>query len=129
MGQIIQFKVRRLILDDIREMETFANYKGAKIPGFCLNVLRFKVREEKYLRSSRALHKTILTWTSRHFARIYADNPKIGEACLVEQMSFDPEKSRLVKVFPEGLRREPDCEYFSVVPVQAEATEDQKRPS
>jgi hypothetical protein len=37
--KIIAIKVRRLCYDEIKEMDDFPNFKGAKILGFCLHVL------------------------------------------------------------------------------------------
>jgi hypothetical protein len=38
-GRLVKFKVRRLLYDEIADMRRFPNFKGAKILGFCLNVM------------------------------------------------------------------------------------------
>jgi len=37
--KIIALKVRRLLYDEIKRMDTFGNFKGARILGYCLHVL------------------------------------------------------------------------------------------
>jgi hypothetical protein len=38
-GKVVKFKVRRLLYDEVARMNEFANFQGAKIIGFCLNVM------------------------------------------------------------------------------------------
>ena len=116
-GKILKFKVRRLLYDDVAHMKQFPNFKGAKILGFCLNVMGLAAKEDDYDHDSRALHKAILSWTKKNYAWLYSYNPGIAEACLVDGMTYDAENLRLVKAYPvEGLRREPLYVYFSVDP-------------
>lgn len=116
-GKVLKFKVRRLLYDDVAHMKQFPNFKGAKILGFCLNVMGFTIKDQGYGLDSRALHKAILSWTRKNYAWLHSYNPRIAEACLVDGMTYDAENLRLVKTYPaEGLRREPLYVYFSVDP-------------
>lgn len=120
-GKVVKFKVRRLIYDEIVDMERFPNFKGAKILGFCLNVMGLTIRDKDYDRDSRALQKSLLSWTKKNYAWLYAYNPRVAEACLVDGMTYDAERLRLVKSYPaEGLRREPHYVYFNVDPPSAD---------
>src|SRR5688572_10311180 len=38
-GKVIKFKARRLVYNEIADMKRFPNFKGARILGFCLNVM------------------------------------------------------------------------------------------
>ena len=114
-GKIVKFKVRRLIYNEIAEMKHFPNFKGAKILGFCLNVMGFKVKEEDYDLDSKALQKTVLSWTKKNYAWLHTYNPRIAEACLVDSITYDPTSLKLVKTYPaEGLRRKAEHIFFPV---------------
>lgn len=116
-GKVLKFKVRRLLYDDVAQMKQFPNLKGAKILGFCLNVMGFTIKDEGYNRDSRALQKAILSWTKKNYTWLHSYNPRIAEACLVDRMTYDLDNQRLVQTYPaEGLRCEPLYVYFSLDP-------------
>lgn len=116
-GKIIKHKVRRLIYDEIKDMRRFPNFKGAKILSFCLNVMGLSIKDKDYDRDSRALQKSVLTWTKKNYAWLHSYNPRVAEACLVDGISFDEQNLRLVKTYAaDGLRREPKYVYFNVDP-------------
>ena len=115
LRKVVKFKVRRLIYDEIKHMTEFPNFEGANILGFCFNVLGFHANERGGYRDSRALQKAVLSWTKKNFAWLYSCNPKVGEACLVDGITYDAEHSRLVKTYPaEGLRQSAHHIYFEV---------------
>ncbi len=116
-AKIVQFKVRRLLYDEVADMKRFPNFKGAKILGFCLNVMGFPLSKEAYYQDSIALQKAILSWTKKNFAWLHSYNPRIAEACLVDGITYDKDHFRLIQTYPaEGLRREPHYVYFDVDP-------------
>lgn len=120
-GKVVKFKVRRLLYDEIAHMRRFPNFKGAKILGFCLNVMGLTVSEGNYDRDSRALQKALLAWTKKNFTWLNGYNPRIAEACLVDGMTYDAENLRLVRTSPAaGLRREPSYNYFDLDPASSE---------
>lgn len=113
-GKVVQFKVRRLLYDEITRMNDFPNFKGAKILGFCLNVMGLTIGKDN---DSRPLQKAVLNWTRKHFVWLYEYNPEVADTCLVEGMSYDAENRRLVRTSPAGgLRREPSYTYFDLDP-------------
>jgi hypothetical protein len=124
-GRIVKFKVRRLIYDSVRQMDTFPNFKGASILGFCLNVMGLTVGVDDYHRDSRALHTAVLSWTRKNYATLRSTNPRVAEACLVDGLAYDEENVRLVRTFPtHGLGRdEPKRDYFSVDPAPRKSGE------
>lgn len=116
-AKIIHFKVRRLIYNEILEMSSSPNFKGARILAFVLNVMKFEFRKEVYFRDSNALHKAVLSWTKKNYAWLYSYNSRIAEACLVDGITYDQQNHRLVKTYPsKGLRRESAYIYFDIDP-------------
>ena len=105
------------IYDAVVEMERFPNFQGAKILGFCLNVMGFTVRNDKNHIDSNALQRAILCWTKRNFLWLYSYNPRVAEACLVDGITYEQEHLRLVRTYPvEGLRRETKYSYLKLDP-------------
>ena len=78
-GRVVKFKVRRLIYDEVSKMKSFPNFKGAKILGFCLNVMGLRPSDKSYDRDSRALQKAILSWTKKNYAWLYSYNPRVAK--------------------------------------------------
>lgn len=114
-GRVVKFKVRRLIYDEVARMKRFPNFKGAKIMGFCLNVMGLAVSDQDYDDDSKALQKAILSWTKKNYAWLHFYNPRVAEACLVDGITYDAEHLKLVKTYPaDGLRREPHYVYFDL---------------
>jgi hypothetical protein len=113
--KVLQFKVRRLIYNEVADMGRFPNFKGASILSFCLNVMGLSFKKEKYYRDSNALHKAILSWTKKNFVWLHSYNPRVAEACLIGGITYEQERLRLVKTIPAvGLRREPKYIYFDL---------------
>ena len=116
-GRIVKFKVRRLIYDEVVQMKRVPNFKGAQILGFCLNVMGLTVSDQNYDHDSRALHVAILAWTKKNYTWLHNDNQRVAEACLVDGMTYDADRLRLVKAYPaNALRQEPTYHYFNVDP-------------
>lgn len=116
-GDVIKFKVRRLLYNEIVGMKRFPNFKGARILRFCLNVMGLTLNQRDYDRDSLALHKAVLSWTRKNYVWMHDYNPRVAEACLVDSMSYDAENLRLVRTYPvEGLRREARYDYLKLDP-------------
>ncbi|MBN1436957.1 MAG: hypothetical protein JW936_07770 [Sedimentisphaerales bacterium] len=119
--RMVNFKVRRLIYDEIKEMETSPNFKSAHFLAYCLNCMGFEVKEEDHTKENIALHKAVLAWTKKNFARLHAYDPRVAEACLVDGMTYDSASPRLVLTYPaKGLRREARHIYFAIDPTPTE---------
>lgn len=114
-GKVIEFKVRRLMYDDVVEMKESPNFKGARVLGFCLNVMKYCVRDEKRYRDN-PLAKVIFSWTKRNFAELYSRNPRVADVCLVDGMTYEESKTRLVWTYPAAMSQEDYHEYFYVDP-------------
>ena len=122
VGEIIKFKVRRQLYDEVKDMEKFPNFKGAKILAFCLNVMGLEVRGPEFEKDSRALHRAILAWTKRNYIWLHNYNPRVAEACLVDTIVYNAQESRLEKRYPvEGLRRKESVVYLDLEPAQVQS--------
>jgi hypothetical protein len=112
---IIRFKLRRLLYNEIRELERFPNYKSSRILGFCLNVMGFRVGEKKgYGSEQYALRKTVLAWTQVNFLKLVERQPEVAASCLTGGITFDKEHSRLVKTYAKGLELEAPKDYLDL---------------
>lgn len=118
--KIVQFKLRRLLYDEIRNLESMPNYKSARVLGICLNVMGLKMgKRSGYERDHAALKAAVLTWTQRNYLRLREVNMEIADTCLIGSITFDAEQLRLVKTYAKGLRTEPTREYLLFQPPEA----------
>ncbi len=115
-NKIIALKVRRLLYDEIKEMDEFANFKGARVLGYCLNVLGLKAvdRHKSYQKEFYPLHAAVLAWTKANYKKLLADHPKVAQVCLQGSVSYDAAKHRLVKTYADEIKREPTREYLEL---------------
>jgi hypothetical protein len=121
-GNVVKSRVYRLLYNDIVEMKRlpFPNFKGARILGFCLNVMGLKRNKDVCFKDSRALHKAILIWARKNFAWLYNENPRVGEACLVDGLTYDVTSHRIILTYPAvGLNRQEQYIYLDVDPPPA----------
>lgn len=106
-GKLVKAKVRRLIYEEIVQMERFPNYKGAKILGLCLNVLGLQPNVPPRDPHDRALQLVVLAWAKRNYVRLHAANPLVAAECLVDRITYEADGPRLVNTYPvENLRTE-----------------------
>lgn len=120
--KIVQLKLRRLLYDEIRRLESIPNYKSARMLGICLNVMGLTLGKRcGYGKDCAALKVAVLAWTKRNYLRLRVVNAEIADACLIGSITFDPEQSRLVKTYLKGLRSEPEREYLPLQPPPAVA--------
>lgn len=103
----VLFKLRRRLFDEIKQMEKFPNFEGARILGFCLNIVAFDYNYDTRMdRSWLALGKAVTAWTRRNYLRLRAENLRVAEACMIGRVTFDAESNRIVKTYAQGLRAE-----------------------
>lgn len=112
---IIRFKVRRLLYDEIRQMDKWGNFKGARILGLCLNVLGFgEARTRDSRREETALMPVVVAWTQRHYLRLVEHHPKVAQACLHGSITYDAENKRLVTTYLNETGKEPESRYLEL---------------
>ena len=113
--RIIRFKLFRLIFDEVKKLESFPNFKGARLLGFCLNVMGLKVgNKNEYGKEVYTLRKAILNWTRKNYLELVQKNPRVGDSCITGTISFDAEHGRLVKTYALGLKQEPNKVYLDL---------------
>jgi hypothetical protein len=114
--KIVKFKVRRLLFEEVARMKDYLNYKGARILGYLLNVMGFKVSKGRqgYGRDYRALAKVTQAWARRNYLRLREALPDVGDAVLIGRLSFDKERRRLVLTYFKGLNNEAPRDYLEL---------------
>lgn len=114
--KIFHFKLRRLLYNEIKQMDKSPNYKGAMVLGFCLNVMGLSLHSGEFCKHYKPLHKAVLFWTKKHFARLYEFNPRVLKSGLVDGITYDANNYKLMKTYELGLEREPSVDCFDVDP-------------
>ncbi len=114
--KIIQYKLRRLLYDEILRLGEMPNYKSSRILGICLNVMGFKIEEgeKRFHRNYYSLHKAILAWTINNYLRLKSINPEVAESCLIGSISFDEQSKSLVKTWAKDLDLEAPKDYLKL---------------
>lgn len=114
---IVKFKVRRLLYDEVMQLERFHNFQSATVLGFLLNVLGLDDTRSDHSKDTRALHVALLRWTRRNYIKIYRSNTRLAAACLVEGVEFDAANSRLTRVYGLNPTDAPKYAYLDLDPV------------
>lgn len=116
--RLVQRKVRRLLYDEICQLDSFPNYKSSKVLGFCLNVMGPKLVSKDFFGYGQyALHKVVLAWTKKNYLKLRQVHPEVAESCLIGSISFDEQGARIVKTYIKGLNREAPKEYLELSPL------------
>ena len=112
---VVRFRLRRKLYDKIREMDRFPNFVGARVLGYCLNVLgfhfidrhKFRLHAEDY-----PLQRVVIHWTKRNFRRLAEEYPNLLDASLQGFVSYDVERRRLVRVSGNKIKNSEDTTSF-----------------
>lgn len=114
----IEFKLRRLIYDEIVDFDKYEDlksFKAARYLGISLNCMGIVLRDKEHRDSSTApLHKLVLTWVKEHYADLSVNHPSVAEACLMGGMSYDKETKRLVRTCAARADKEPNRDYLQL---------------
>jgi hypothetical protein len=114
--KVIALKVRRLLYSEIKRMDRFANFKGARILGYCLHVLGLKLtdRHSGSEKEFYPLQAAVLRWTQANYKRLVADHPRVAEACLHGNVSYDSDNHRLVQTLAAATEKEPRHQFLDL---------------
>lgn len=107
--KIIKRKACRLLYEEIARMNTFSNFKGAKVLGYCLNVLGVNLERSNANRRNSdtyALAKVTQDWASKNYLRMREENEEVANAVLLGRLTFDEERCQLVITYLKGLNKE-----------------------
>lgn len=104
--KIINFKVKRLLYEEITKLDEYPSYKAVKILGFCLNVLGLKEDKPKgsYRRDEYPLKKAGLEWTKRNYLKLHQEYPDVAAAALMGTITFDEKKKQLIKTYAKDFK-------------------------
>jgi hypothetical protein len=107
--KIVGLKVRRLLYEEIKSMDEWANFKGARVLGYCLHVLGLTLRDRHtgYAKEFYPLQLVALRWVKANFRRLLSDHPQVAQACLQGSISYDNEGHRLVQTYENAIGKEP----------------------
>ena len=116
-SRIVREKVCRLLYDEITRLTKFPNYKGARILGYCLNILGIYEparRNTAFPREAFALAKAVQSWARKGYLQMRAENQDVANAVLIGSISFDSARNRFVKTYAKGLHREAPKHYMQL---------------
>lgn len=109
----IRFKFSRLVFDEVKRLETFPNFKSARVLGMCLNLFGLSMPpRDHHRREDVALSRAVIGWTKKHYLELARTHPPVAEHVLSADITFEPDQGRLVKTYAQGLRLEPNRSYL-----------------
>lgn len=125
---LVLFKLRRKLFNEIKHLEEFPNFEGARILAFALNVVGFSfeymsARDRAWL----PFGKAVIGWTRRNYLQLREANVRVADACLIGRVTFDPELHKIVKTYVQGLRAEPPRVLLDLDPPKEVKTNRQRK--
>jgi hypothetical protein len=102
--KILLFKLRRLLYEEVQNLERFPNFKSAAIFGFLLNVMGVREGPKRdHRREEYQLRKVVISWARRKYLWLENKQRKVAAHVPRGTISFDGRKGRLIKTYHEGL--------------------------
>jgi hypothetical protein len=103
----VRFKIRRLLFDQLKELDEFPNFVGGHILGFCLNVLGLDAggRDRGYRREEYPLRVCAIEWAKRNYTRLLENHPEVAKVCLQGSISYRAGPPRLVKTYSNATKK------------------------
>ncbi len=118
--KMVRRKLRRMIWDEIIQMDDTPNYMGAAYIRFCLNVLGFYDqsvhRNDTLERDSWPLAKVVAGWVKKNYQTIRMSHPPVAKAMLPANIEYDPDAQTLVRTRENNLTGEPELRTFTLDP-------------
>ena len=106
-------KYYRQMYDEIKRMETFPNFKSARLLGFCLNIFGLKVpTKADYGKVYFSLRKVVVNWTIHNYENIRKEYTRVAEACLIGSITYKEKK--LIKTYCLATRDEATIETLEL---------------
>lgn len=120
--KMVRRKLRRMIWVEVKKMDRFPNYKGARYVRFCLNVLGFYDetvhRREGLEKESWTLAKVVSDWVAKNYQTIVETHPPVAEAMLPANIEYDAAKQVLVRTKDDALTGVPRIKEFPLEPAK-----------
>jgi hypothetical protein len=105
--RIVLFKLRRLLYEEIKSLDTFPNFKSGAYLAYLLNVLApaLVVRRDFRRDEEFPIRRAVIGWTRKNYLWLVKRSPQVAKAVLIADLSFDPKRKRLIKTYFRGLNR------------------------
>lgn len=116
-GKIIRFKLRRLFYNEIDRMTDFPNFQGSRLLGMILNTMGLKEHKNTHLKSAAALHRAVLNWTKKHYAKMASESPRVANSCLLDGFKYESSGPRLTLTGDKILDREQSITVLDLDPL------------
>jgi hypothetical protein len=115
---IIAFKLRRLIYNEVIDFDKYADnksFKAARYLGISLNCMGFSLNGASQRdRNTEPLKRAILAWVKKNYVSLHKNHPTVAEACLMGGITYDAVNKQLVKTFALRADREPARDILSL---------------
>jgi len=106
--KIIRRKICRILYSEITEMDKWANFKGGRVLGYCLNILGIKLRDKKgYGKEFYPLQKVVLDWTVKNYAKLLEEHPNVAQVCLHGKIGYDEKSHSLTETYKNDIGKYP----------------------
>ncbi len=113
-------KLRRMIWEEIKQMNSLPNYRGARCIRFCLNVLDFydeSIHRRHVLKDdSWPLTKVVSNWVRKNYQDLVVTHPPIAEAILPAGIEYDQEEQVLIRTSDNIFNNTKNIRKFYVEP-------------
>lgn len=117
---IVQFKLNRLIFDEIKKMVEMPNYRGARCLRFCLYVLAWNIdKRDIYPKSDFPLRKAVINWTRNNFQALHRASPDVAASCLNDMIEYNEPDGRLLRRHEKSIFRPERFDVLELVPFKA----------
>ncbi|MBY0363471.1 MAG: hypothetical protein K2X45_16320 [Phreatobacter sp.] len=120
----VAFKLRRLLYNELKDLDRYAHFGRARILGYCLLVFGFKASPVERDVLFEPIRRLAVRLAVRHYERIRKHQPRVAQAVLMGPLSYDPDGLRFVRTYEGQLGTEPDRAYLSVTPYDPSAASD-----
>lgn len=102
--KIIHNRLRRLLYNEIKQLESYPNYRGARILRFLLNIMGLKVGEKKKNNIVYySFHKIILKWVENNYLRLVEVEPMVASSCLPSGFQLNTKEKQIEKTYLTGM--------------------------
>ena len=103
-------RICRLIYDEVRYMDKILYRRGTPYLGSCLNILDLNDKRcEDYGKRKNPLRLVVLSWVKCNYCRMREERPKVAEAFLHGNISFNDENLEFVETYSDQKRNAPNA--------------------
>lgn len=89
---IIEYKLRRRLYNEIKKFNSFNNYRSGKILGFMLNILSLNAEKDFINKKWYGFHKILLEWIKINYLTILDKDKKLSKVFLIGFIKYKDKK-------------------------------------